>query len=288
MSSYFRNTYSTPTVLGRINQLQGVSDVNYVGHKNTTLNAKYNVLPDYDVPPEIPSLKYFGIGINGYFVTNDDKLTQPYIPAATNMDLYKPIPFRVRIANSSTDLTPEEREQYRMRTIMQIGGIDYACYWLKKIQFQENNTLDVSIVSQNGESVSEYDLDAVDGDTGYHPQLNPIPDDNITPSIDPSENNIITIGTTGSCIVTGEEVLEAIDIIYGGNNLLAKISEIGYYTGCDVPLQDNSKEAAYVQLAGHRCMNGYDMMLPDTVYESKVSFRDGNLIAAANATTSSQ
>ena len=89
----------------------------------------------------------------------------------------------------------------------------------------------------------------------------------------------------GECVVWGEEVIEAINVLYGGNLLKAKISELGLYTGVEDNVAPRAttdyQEALYVQLAGHRCTNGDDMSQPDKKFTSKLSFKDGNVIASA-------
>lgn len=290
MATIFKSTFCTTTLLGMINQLQGVSDLAYTPHINTTLNWKHSVFPEHNggEPLQIPSLKYFGIGIRGYFNSDADYETQPYYPLATDMDMYVPIPFRVRLL--SEDLVPNpgdkaDRDLYRMRTVQNINGNDYALYWLKLIEYPVPNEISVSEVLPDG-SVSAYDLN--DSSSlilpGAHPNLFPEPSKFTTPDVDPSNATTINISMEGTCIAWGEEVLEAINILYGGNTLKAKISEIGLYTGVedDIPPRATTdyKEAMYVQLAGHRCTTGDDMSQPDKRFESKLSFKDGNIVAS--------
>ena len=104
-----------------------------------SINHKRNVYP-VTLPANQPTLKYFGVGINGFYNINDSNLAQPYQPSEENMDLYAPIPFRcVPVAD---DLDAETRALYRMRTRETIGGDDYFCYWLKMITFP-NPAIDV-------------------------------------------------------------------------------------------------------------------------------------------------
>lgn len=297
MATVFKSTYCTTTILGMINQLQGVSDLAYVSHINTTINKKRGVFPNYNngIPTEIPTLKYFGIGIGGYFNTDDGNVTQPYYPLATNMDIYEPIPFRVVPADfdmNDQNWIQNEKNKYRMRTTIMLpdgsgNTVEYVAYWLKLIEYAEPNMVNVTKIAPDG-TESAYDLSETDPNhPGQHPNLYPEPNKFTTPSVDPGTATTISVEMEGVCEILGSEVIESINHMYNGNLLKAKISEIGLYTGVEDTATPRAttdyNEALYVQLAGHRCTNGTDMSQPDSVKREHISFKNGNIVASVPA-----
>ena len=87
---------------------------------------------------------------------------------------------------------------------------------------------------------------------------------------------------TGEVTVTGEEVAEAINVLYGGDFRLARVSEYGFYTGEDqlVSALDHESvafdmtEAIYAQLATHRCTTGDDLSESATVVTNEIVYRN--------------
>lgn len=273
--STFKTSYSTVTILGMLNQFHSLANMAYAPQLNTTINAKRNVLNTV-VPATgvTPSIKYFGIGINGYFNLDTGTLCQPYKPAATDMDLYTPIPFRV--VPIDDDLTDVERQQYRMRVRTTFGGTEYYCYWLKMISYPDNSVLVNSVNSMNEQTA--YNFDPL--------QLNPTPVRNLTPDVINANANRIAVSIAGDCLVTGTEVVEAINALYAGDVRQARISEWGFYTGIEQPTTSGDAngtpisytEAAYVQLAAHRCTMGQDLSDLTATHTERMLFRDSNLV----------
>jgi hypothetical protein len=113
-------------------------------------------------------------------------------------------------------------------------------------------------------------------------------------NIDTNINRVI-VRATGTCMVTHEEIMEAVSVIYNNDSNYARISELGYYTGCDVPVSiagdpildgsespDNNKEAAYVQLAKMHCFRGSELFTAGSYITPTVSLEsecciNGNL-----------
>lgn len=102
----------------------------YVPFKNTTLNEKFDILPDTHTPKGFyPVPKYFVIGIGGEEIIND---VQGYTMSRHNCidaALYHHIPFVLRTLDN--DLRPSEKKEYRLRNITTINNIDYIAYWGK-------------------------------------------------------------------------------------------------------------------------------------------------------------
>ena len=270
--SIFNNVNNTNTILGLVNQLTAQMNAVMTPMADTTINHKRNVYP-VTLPQNTPTLKYFGVGINGFYNINDSNLSQPYRPSEENMDLYTPIPFRcVPVAD---DLDAATRALYRMRTRETFGGDDYFCYWLKMITFP-NPSIDVTRVDLLTGTETPYVFD--------NSNLNPIPDPNNGVDQVEEVTEKVVVSSEGVVEVTGAEIAEAIAIIYGGDFRYARISEYGFYTGEDqeVEMYDavgtpfDDTEAIYAQLATHRCSTGVDVSDPASVVTETVRYTNGS------------
>ncbi len=243
----------TKTLLGALLELEGVTDVTRRIFLNSTLNFKYNIEQD-ELPNDVPKIAYFGMGINGK-KNLDENLSAPYIPSPNNMDLFEPIPFRV--VPVDVDLTPSERANYRMRVLKSVSGQDYWCYYLKKLSILDNQ---VKIISINLNDGTETEIDTLDPNN-----LTPVPG-NTTAEGAPPGTHKVTVALDATMQLLGSEVVEAINILYGGNLLKAHISELGVYSGEDrtITAADglggtiNYVEAIYSQMAYHHCSLGND------------------------------
>ena len=264
----FKSAGSVTTILGAMNQFQAFADLDFVDDVRTTLNAKYNLFPERH-PTTVPMLRYFGIGIRGYQNTDGNQGARPFSPKATDMDLYTPIP--IRCVPATNDLTQTERQRYRMRVRTTFNGVEYICYYLKTIVWDPSR---VELVQKDTDDVeTPYALDPSN--------LNPEPPSFETGgSIDTNLNRVI-VRATGVCEITGAEVNEAVNVIYGADVSKARISELGFYTGCDIGVDSNeqpvdgagmNKEAIYVQLCKKRCTLGTDLSDPGSLMRPYVSF----------------
>lgn len=254
------------TILGALNQFQAFTNLAYNAMNKTTLNYKYASAPgtisvlNITTPPTTPALAYFGIGTRG-FINQGDYSSVPYPGDARMMDLYAPLPIRcVREDEEDTILPVTERSKYRLRVVKEVNGTRYALYYLKLISFDPT----VSIVGK----------DTTGKETPYtidESNLSPIPPtiNELGGMIDTNLNRII-VRATGICEVTHDEVMEAVNVLHNGDTNYAKISEIGYYTGCDVKVTEDWEytenassavfdEAVYVQLAKGHCFRGSEL-----------------------------
>lgn len=267
---------STNTILGLLNQLSAQMNATIVPRLETTINTKRNVRPS-DTPTGHPTLKYFGIGIRGFYNVDDGILSQPYIPSEEDMDLYEPVPFRiVPVEDELEVLNPEDPAfPYRMRTIETINSVQYVAYWLKLIEFPDDN-IDITRVDLSTSEETVYTFDPSN--------LNPTPvQTNGVDTVDDVNSKII-ISTDGRAIITGAELAEYIDIMKAGDYRYAKISEWGFYTGEErtVSAVDGNavnfdyKESIYTQLATKRCGTGTDLSDPSTVVTEKIVYENGS------------
>lgn len=248
---------SCTTILGALNQLSGLMDLRYYEDLTSTLNAKYLVNANV-APTTTPQLRYFGCGVKGFKNTDMNQGSRRYDPACSEMDLYEPIPIRcVPIEN---DLSPAERMKYRMRVEKTTANGKFACYYLKLVN-ADPSTVEIIVKDANG-TETPYVLDPGN--------LTPSPmDPEVGGIIDASEGRII-VRATLSCQLFADEILEAVNNLYDGNiDMYAHISEYGFYTGCEVDVDENenivttggvNKEAVYVQLAKKVCSKGTDLV----------------------------
>ena len=199
------------------------SDTAYRLLPDTTINSKYNNYHNL-IPEEmpVPKIMYFGLGINGFYNVDDGNMSAPYHPAADELDLYEPIPLRCVPVNN--DLSHAERSLYRMRVEKTFNGERYYCYYLKKITLIDN---EVQLTRTNPIKKTEepFELDPSN--------LTPVP--TIPTTSGEVEGTITQVNASLSLGINwvGSEVLEAINVIYGGDMRRAKISEIGIYSGVD-------------------------------------------------------
>ena len=265
----FNAVNNVNTLLGLKNQLTAQMNAPFVPMLTTTINSKYNIEAS-TAPTDLPALKYFGIGINGFYNMTDTNLSQPYVPSAENMDLHTPIPFRVLPVEN--DLSAGERANYRMREVRNIDGNDYVLYWLKAIDFT-GSTVEVNRVNLVDNTVTPYTFD--------NSNLNPTPIKTVGPDAIATVDNKVIVESNGICTVTGAEVAEAINILYAGDFRYARISEYGFYTGEDKLVNTTDyqgspfdyTEAIYSQLSSHRCSNGTDVSDPASTINENVSYQ---------------
>lgn len=259
------DSQNVTTLLAIENQLTAALGIDMIYRPETTINVKRGILADV-VPTVVPRIRYFGIGIKGYAnLTSQNNIAQPFVPNATNCDLFEPIPFRcVR-----TPLTGDEAAQYVMRDTTIIDGIKYYRYWLKKIEF-ESTTVRLTKVEDKVES--EFTMDSSN--------LYPVPAD-LSPTDVAAVQSRITASVSGICRVTGKEVVEVINAMYGGDMRRARISEIGTYSGIPyhVDAADNglpaAEEAIYVQLCTHKTTCGQTLSDPSAYMIERKSFEHG-------------
>lgn len=246
------SSYSTRTLMGLAQQLRGgVTPSTYTFPLAKTINQKRSILAN-TLPQDIPKIQYVGVGVKGFRHLTDGVLSVPYIPKATNCDLYEPIPFRCRLL--ADDLTTLERQSYRMRTVQTINGQQYALYWLKVLDTSASTISMIQIDDQNQEVT--LDPDVLD--------LNPVPPTTTVDQVIDSNTNRVSVRLGASVTVTNAEIIEYLNVIHPAPEsatLYAMISELGLYCGEDLADGGGTgvPEAVGVQLALHKCWLGSDL-----------------------------
>jgi len=243
MNNLLKVSRSVNTIAGLKDSLFNQLGMTYIPNPNITLNKKYSIAEDEEVPVGYPTIHAFGIGIEGEYNIDTDQGSEAYDPSADELDLYTPIPFR--IVPVDEDLISSERAMYRLREKRNINGIEYFLYWLKLIE--KSNVVTLSKTTSDGSTVP-FTIDPV--------QLYP------EPTKAPSSGGVAlteTINAKFDCIlrVTGAEVLEVINIMF--NDLRkCKISEFGIYSGIEktvIGLTATPSTIEYTELLDTKLVN---------------------------------
>ena len=126
------------------------------------LNVPHKILPNTTLNESLgaggviegnPNLQYFSIGLktlNLERVNDTLKNLNPNKRNPLNINVRSPIPF-VMVPTTS-DLTHEERTNYRLRVTRTINGVDYALYYLKKIDLTMNSNYLKVLLDDDGSS----------------------------------------------------------------------------------------------------------------------------------------
>ena len=262
----------TKTLACALYEMQAISGVTPQYHVDTTINAKYNNFPT-TLPASPPKIADFGIGVNGFKNLNDQNLSAPYIPSAADLDLYQPLPFQ--IVPIGSDLTVAQRANYRMRVPITVGGQSYWAYYFKVLNFINNQVQIIQTNLTTGVETALSDFDPLN--------LTPTPGNT---SAEGSTTSTIktSVALTASLQITGAEVIEAINVLYGGNLLKSVISEIGIYLGNDqeVSMSDGvggtftGTEAIFSSLAYHYTSLGTSFGTPEQINNMGLRINSAN------------
>lgn len=221
----------------------------YIPTDNTTLNEKFHVLPNKTLPSGVyPTLKYYAIGIGGTLnIDNVDKYMYSE-HLAIDAALFHHIPFIMRNVNVK-DLTMNERKNYRLRSIENINGINYACYYLKVIpSFDLKSTFSMIRTVENGVTVSSPTLSVLDMTDSKI--LNPTPTNRELTYKNQNDLGFVTKSAKLVFSLTPDE-LEEIDNCLKLLDLKNRdVTEIGIVTGHDIDTE-NGTEAICTQIAMH-------------------------------------
>lgn len=268
-ANIYKDFNSVTTLLAIENQLTASLGIKMNYRPGTTLNSKLGILADV-VPEVVPRIRYFGIGIKGYAnLTSENNIAQPYMPSPTDFDLFEGIPFRC----VTEPLQGEEAKQYVLRDEKIIDGTRYFRYWLKKIEFE---TTSVRLTKIEDRVEKQFTLDSVN--------MYPVPADIFPTDVQEIKTRVVA-SVTGICRVTGAEVTEVINAMYGGDMRRARISEIGTYSGVPYMVDEmvdgvktSREEAVYVQLATHKCFLGQALSDPSSYFVEKKNFESGSTV----------
>lgn len=243
--------FVTRTIYGAALQTAMFLKLPYVIDPKSTLNERFEILQDQDLPDgQYPGARYFAIGSGGhrnYSGADGEGLTTEVQHLATNAAGYRPLPFILRAITD--DLTPTQRARYALRRVETHNGQSYVAYYLRRI--------DMSSVT------IEKQIRTTNEDGSVTPIAFVPSDENLTP-VPPELPNVgVNVLAAKSAVVSAQlpinmspdeirEFMDAVTIIRGDVNY-AIISEILLCTGFDrviqLPDTSNFNEAIGVQVA---------------------------------------
>lgn len=225
--------YTTPTIFSAQYLTSLLLGKSYVPPYDQTLNKKWNVALSTSPPPNSrPILKYLAIGNGGHTISNTNGaapyLMNPITHRPNHIALYNHIPWVMRDLNN--DLTPTERDNYRMRVQITAGGSNYIAYYLKVLDTSSTSPTISKITWNNGlrNTTAFSNSDAI---------LNPTPI-SLTGSTQNSTDNYLAVESKIDIIfdtATVDAIKDACSKIYGTTDY-AVISEVGLYQGIDVQI----------------------------------------------------
>ena len=219
---------------------------------NSTLNQKFEVAENQlPVGLEKPIVQYFGIGLSG--AVQDIGVEGLF---RTKYREYQPrwgapltaFPFVMRPVTD--DLTIDERAFYRMRKVMEKGGIVYAAYYLKRI--------DLSLSRSEVEYRTTVDGNVVT--TEWEPELadlNPVPLEVNPNAVLTTGDDYLSVTRKVDLVFTPNDIQELLmcsEILYG-DSTYANISELVAVSGIERSVQGDFNgvqlsytEAVYAQV----------------------------------------
>lgn len=229
--------------------LHMLAGVNYTPQTNTTLNEKFMLNVDAVSGNKYPTLKYFCIGIGGSSPIQGDGFYVSSEHSPLDAALFQHLPFIIRPVKS--DLTENERTNYRLRVLTTITGVQYACYYLKVLP-----TMDIPSYFNTIETVTPKDTTKLPYstisvfDTNIPELLSPTPRNR---NIDINKiNSISKITKTGK--ITLEFTENDLNEIKNSMKILglssSSIREIGLCCGHDLATNLGT-EAIHVQIMFH-------------------------------------
>lgn len=223
-------------------------DVHYTPIVNTTLNEKFNVKANYEVPQgKFPTIKAYAIGVGGGRIIDNVNEFSYSEHGPLDAALFKHVPFIMR--KTTADLSPQERANYRMRTIETIGSEDYVCYYLK-LTPTPNITDHFYVIKtlSDGTSVSNPTISILDMNQKQY--LNPEPKTRLVNF--KTQNNIDYVTKINKLPFTlTEKELEELNNVFKLKGIDTNtISEVGICSGVDVDAE-YGKELVAAQIYFH-------------------------------------
>ena len=237
------------TVYGAALQTAQRMGLPHVIPPHSTLNEKFNINASLTIPDtEIPRIRYVGVGNGGHRVVvgaNNISYNQPIQHLPRHAGLYNQLPFVLRPLTN--DLNATDRAAYRLRTIIQHGGVSYAAYYLKTLDFSN------SVVNMEYFTV----VNGITTSTTFAPNsgdLTPTPPDLSSTGVVSTSGDYIAATSQipfNMSTLDIEEFANVANILYGSEDY-AIISEIALCSGQDkvVTGNFNGVSASYSEAIG--------------------------------------
>lgn len=243
----------TSTIYGAALQAAHLRNLPLEFLANTTLNEKFNILPnERPNPGQLPLLNYFAIGKGGHRFSSGadgEPMSQLYWHRSSHASLYKPIPFVVRPVDS--DLDPDSRTRYALRRKEVHDGKNYYVYYLRRMTTSTEAPRLTLTTYEGGVGTSEPFIPSANDLSPSPPLLSP--DGTV-----PVSGQYLTASSSVSLLLTKEDVAEIIDgiEIIEGSSGFAVISEVALISGWDkvVPIEAGGSETNMNEAIGCQCV----------------------------------
>lgn len=217
----------TPTIYGAALRASLELNLPYTPLANTTVNEALAIQEAATISAtDVFKVGYVAIGSGGHKITavGTSYKTERVYHSSSDPCLFKHDPFIMR--ELINDLTYTEQNDYGLRKVVTYGGVDYAAYYLKK--------LDLSTVTP----VIEYNDPGAGTTVTYAPtstNLVPVPPTVSTPGTHVISDKNFTITASAVFTMTPDDITEylnCIDIIYGDRGY-GIVSEVAYCSGTE-------------------------------------------------------
>lgn len=241
----------TRTIYGAKLQTASLLGLPYTADTNSTLNEAHSVAVGEapSDPDKYPAIGWYCIGYGGHYNTAGAEgipATAPYKHRTRDANVFHSVPFVMRRVQNesdpqvSDDLSAAARQNYAMRTVENFGGVDYYCYYLKKIDLS-GTTPEMIRTITDGETSTNSPFTPEVGD------LNPT-----QPEVDQTATGeFYSVAATVNMVFSENDVAELRDVfeIRFGDPNIAVISEIGLVTSHNktVTGDNNGNSINYVE-----------------------------------------
>lgn len=223
--------------------------------EHTTLNERWNILPD-TLPDknEYSAARYLAVGIGGQILSvgaNGRSRIDPSQHKPTDTGLWDQVPFVMR--ELSNDLSVTERARYALRRIEEHNGVQYICYYLRR--------LDMTGVST--QLIFKTVVDGVENTTPWVPtsdNLNPKPQKLTVNGVNTTNGDYISATTPNKFILDENEITELLNvgnILLGGPEYMI-LTEAALVAGVDrtVPVTGGGNETfSFAEVIAAQCVN---------------------------------
>ena len=229
--------------------------------ENSTLNELLNIEKGmYPAPTVWPQMKYSVIGYGGHRphqTTDGRNVTLPIQHRTTDLGLFAPLPYILR--QLTNDLSAGERNRYCLRRPEMHGGVMYAAYYGKRIDFTG------AVVERQLNTVTDEQTQSISAVVYSSANLSPSPT-----QLQPNQVNL----ASGQYVSPVCKIWVGLDNEWEANELLnvsrvkfgddygALISEIGLVTGTDKLVSTDAVAGSFMfnevigaQLAAHIACN---------------------------------
>lgn len=258
------------TAVGALIQTAHKHNLPYEYVANSVMNRDLDVFPDR-LPPsnQIPFSQYWAIGDGALTATfgADNKVELwpvPHSPRHTG--LYSQVPFVLRAYNR--DLSVQERSRFRMRKIIELGGVRYVAYYLRTMDFTNTQARLEYRKIENGVVTSTPWAPTPDDQHPKRPPINP-------GQVYVTGDDYIAATAKSRLVFTPWDITELINvsnILYGINATLT-ISEIAICSGRNEQATGdfNGAQVQYTESMGVQITDFISTLLPVNFNEAGAS-----------------